>query len=460
MTINSKLAQSRQQRIQKTAQTCHTNDFFSVLTSPELLDVVEELLPEHRERKYPPTEALSMFLSQALNEDSSCQQVVNEAAMSRVALGLSPGSISTGGYCKARQRLPLDMVSSLVRKSGELIVDRLPNSWQWKGKRVCLVDGTTVNMPDTTANQQAYPQQGAQKEGLGFPICRIVGVFCLSSGAALNAAVGRFNGKGGDEQTLLRTMQEAFTADDLVMGDAFFGTYFLLAFLSSRKINAVFEQMGARKRVTDFRKGQCLGAKDHLITLSKPKKKPDWMDPEEYEAAPDELVIRELKVGPKILITTLLSPKDASKQELKLLYKQRWQVELNLRDLKTTMGMEHLTCKTPEMNQKEIWIYLLAYNLIRILMAQAASLADILPNQLSFKHTLQLWITRPNSSGFSLEQKAILFILIAQKRVGNRPNRTEPRAVKQRPKPFPLLMVPRPIARKKIEKNGHPKKLK
>ena len=175
MRLNSKLTRCRQQRIQKKARICHANDFFNVLTSPELLHVVEDLLPEHRERRYPPTETLSMFLSQALNEDRSCQKVVNSAAMSRISQGLPPGSISTGGYCKARQRLPLDMVSGLVRKAGELTAERAPKPWLWKGKRVRLVDGTSTNMPDTQANQRVYPQQGAQKEGLGFPLCRIVG---------------------------------------------------------------------------------------------------------------------------------------------------------------------------------------------------------------------------------------------------------------------------------------------
>lgn len=163
MTINSKLTQCRQQRIQEKVRSYHSHGFFNVLTSDELLGVVEELLPEHRERRYPPTETLSMFLSQALHEDDSCQKVVNEAAMNRVAMGLSPGSVSTGGYCKARQRLPLNMVSSLTRKSGALVAENVPKPWLWKGKRVRLVDGTTVNMPDTQDNQSMYPQQSESR---------------------------------------------------------------------------------------------------------------------------------------------------------------------------------------------------------------------------------------------------------------------------------------------------------
>lgn len=124
--------------------------------------------------------------------------------------------------------------------------------------------------------------------------------------------------------------------------------------------------------------------------------------------------------------------------------------------------METLSCKTPEMSEKEIWIYFLAYNLIRLLMAQAALLADILPRQLSFKHTLQLWLAWRQQGAFSDNEanEKLLFILIAQRQIGNRPDRIEPRAVKRRPKPFSLLMKPREEARAEIRKNGHPKKVK
>jgi hypothetical protein len=327
---------------------------------------------------------------------------------------------------------------------------------------VHLIDGTTVTMPDTAENQASYPQQGGQKPGLGFPICRLVGVICLSSGAVLNASIGRFQGKGSDEQSLLRNVIDTFKTGDLVLGDAFYGTYFLLASLRERGVDAVFEQMGARKRVTDFRRGKRLGAKDHLVELIKPKKKPAWMTQEYYDCVPDTLTIRELKISGKILITTMLSPKEASKSELKALYKKRWQIEVDFRNIKTTMGMEILSCKTPKMIEKEIWIYFLAYNLIRLLMAQAALLADILPRQLSFKHTLQLWLAWNQQSAFDNAEsnEEALFVLIAQRRTGNRPGRIEPRAVKRRPKPFSLLTKPREEARAQIRKNGHPKKIK
>ena len=460
MSISSKFKRVRQQRIQKYVQESHANQFFNLLTSEELLWAVEDALPDHRERYYPPTQTLSMFLAQALNADRSCQKVVNDVALSRVAMGLTPTSIATGGYCKARQRLPVSLISNLVHKTAQLVDERTPTQWRWQGKSVRLIDGTTVTMPDTVANQSVYPQQGGQKPGLGFPICRIVGAICLSSGMLLNARVGRFNGKGSDEHTLLRQMLDTFSAGDVVLGDAFYGTYFLLAALIEQEVDVVFEQMGQRRRVTDFRTGVRLGERDHLVELPKPVIKPEWMSRTQYDALPTSLTLREVKVGHKILITTLLSSKAAPKSELKALYKRRWEIEVDLRNIKTTLGMETLSCKTPEMNEKEIWVYFLAYNLIRLLMAQAALLADILPRQLSFKHTLQLWLAWQQYDKKIPCDEHMLFILIAQKRVANRPGRIEPRAVKRRPKPLPLLMLPRQQARKKVLKYGHPKKLK
>ncbi len=369
---------------------------------------------------------------------------------------------SAGGYCQARQRLPLDMVSTLVRYTGELMNSNIPEQWRWHGKRVHLIDGTTVTLPDTAANQAVYPQQSVQKPGLGYPISRIVGIICLSSGALLNASLSSFSGKGSGEQSLLRSMLDTFSAGDLVLGDALFGDYFLFASLLDRGIDAVFEQLGARKRVTDFRKGKRLGSKDHVVELTKPKCKPGWMRQEDYDRAPNSITLRELKIKGKILITTLLSSKAFPRQELDALYKKRWHVEVDLRNIKTTLGMETLSCKTPDMIEKEMWVYLLAYNLIRLLMAQSALLTDSLPRQLSFKHTVQLWLAwcQQMPAADIQADEGVLFVLIAQKTVGNRPGRIEPRAVKRRPKPFPLLMETREQARDRVRIHGHPKKLK
>lgn len=358
--------------------------------------------------------------------------------------------------------MPSEMISTLARHTGRLMTDRAPDTWRWRGRPVRLVDGATVTLPDTADNQEVYPQPRSQQPGLGFPLCRLVGITCLASGAVLDVAMGACKGKGTDEQSLLRSILDTLEVDDILLGDAFYATYFLICDLQKRRVDGVFEQHGARRRSTDFRCGQRLGPRDHLIELHKPPKKPDWMSQEEYDQAPDSVKVRELFAGGKILVTTLCCPKQTNKAALKALYRDRWHVELDLRNIKTTLGMEIMTCRTPAMVEKEIWVYLLAYNLIRVLMAQAALFADLLPRQISFKHTLQLWLSwRLNDlCAHDDEKLASLFILIAQQQVGKRPGRIEPRAVKRRPKPFPKLMKPRHIAREEVRQNGHPKKLK
>lgn len=461
MHTSQRARQQQCVRVRQRASRCDSYTFFNALTAPQWLDQVEALLPTHRERLFPPTETLSMFLNQALRADRSCQQAVDEAAIKRLTQGLPQCSTHTGAYCRARQRLPLAMIRTLVHTTGQQTSARAPLAWQWRGRPVRLVDGTTISLPDTPANQQAYPQPRSQQPGLGFPLCRLLGLMCLGSGVVLNAAMGPYRGKGGDEQHLLRAVLDTLTPGDVLLGDAYFATYFLLCALRERGVDGVFEQQGARRRSTDFRRGRRLGERDHLILLTKPRHKPQWMSPQEYAQAPDQLTVRELATGGKMLVTTLLCSDDTPKAALKALYRERWQVELDLRAIKTTLGMETLSCKTPSMAEKEVWVYLLAYNLIRIMMAEAALFTAQVPRQLSFKHTVQLWLTwchrRPDDRDGRFEQ---LLILIAQQKVGHRPGRIEPRAVKRRSKPFPLLMQPRSEARKSIEKHGHPEKLR
>jgi hypothetical protein len=455
MHASLKTHSHQEKALSASASAQDANTFFNLLTSPEIFDTIESLLPAHRERQFPPTETLAMFLSQALQADRSCQFTVNEAATRRIISGLKPCSTFTGGYCKARQRLPLSMASALVRQTGHLMDQQTPDAWRWQGRAVRLIDGTTVTMPDTPENQAIYPQQATQKPGLGFPICRIVAITCLSSGAVLNAAMGPYKGKGGSESTLLRRLMDTFDTGDVLLGDALYGSYFLLADCQTRGVDVLFEQIGARS--SDFRTGKKLGVKDHQVTLLKPKQRPGWMSPEHYAAAPVSLVLREFKAGKKTLITTLLDPKINPRQALKSLYYSRWQVELDIRSIKTTLGMHTLSCKTPEMAEKEMWVYLLAYNLIRLIMAESALLANVLPRTLSFKHTLQLWLAWSCQSPATCEPEQMkkLFQLVAALRVGKCPGRIEPRAVKRRPKPFPLLMLPREKAQAQVRRYGH-----
>ncbi|MGH8165595.1 MAG: IS4 family transposase [Woeseiaceae bacterium] len=457
----SERARVHQQRgVRQQAACSDAYTFFNVLTEPELFETLESLLPEHRERLFPPTETLSMFLAQALNADRSCQRAVNESAVKRLLGGLPHCSTHTGGYCRARLRLPLSMVAALTRESGRLMAARLPRAWHWQGRPVRLVDGTTVTMPDSRANQTAYPHSRSQKPGLGFPLCRLAGILCLGSGAILNAAIGRYQGKGSDEQTLLRSMLDTLASGDLLLGDAYYASYFLLCALQHRGVDGVFEQHAQRRRCTDFRRGRRLGSRDHLLSYDKPRK-PHWMSQSDYDAAPASLTVRELYAAGKILVTTLLCPKQTPKNALKELYRKRWHIELDLRNIKTTLGMEQLSCKSPAMAEKELWVYLLAYNLLRLLMAQAALQAGCLPRQLSFKHTLQLWLVWRQHvlHGHHHQHLSMFFLHIAQQRVGQRPGRREPRAVKRRPKQFPLLMKPRLMAKADLE-IAYPRKIK
>ncbi len=446
----------QQQRVRRQAKGSRGVDFFNLLTSPALLEVTESLLPAHRERLYPPTVTLSMFLKQVLDQDGSCQQAVNGWAAQRLAEGLSPRSVRTGGYCRARQRLPLSMISTLVRHSGALLSGQSQPDWQWRGRTVKLVDGTGLSMPDTAENQASYPQPGSQAVGVGFPAARMVAVICLATGGLLSAAVGPLEGKGHSEWDLFRGLLSCFSAGDVMLADALYANYFLIARLQSLGVDVVFEQHGSRK--TDFRRGERLGPRDHVVVWKKPRRCPAWMMPEDYAATPDTLAMREVAVGGRILVTTLRDAKDVHKRELGELYRQRWQVELDLRNIKATMAMDVLRCKTPSMVEKELWVHLLAYNLIRLMMAQAAAESGLHPRQLSFKHTVQLWTQwLAHCAGIGIDpREAGLFRLIAQRQVGQRPGRTEPRACKRRPKSSRWLKVPRDVARQQIRDLGYP----
>ncbi len=449
------VSQQHTKSVTHNARTIEAVDFFNLLTAPELLQMTETLLPEHRERLYPPTLALSMFMGQVLSEDGSCQKAVDRWAAQRAAEGLIVQSVNTGAYCRARQRLPLEMVRTLARHTGILLSERAQEGWRWRGRCVKLVDGTGILMPDTAANQACYPQPSSQAPGVGSPLARLVGVICLSTGALLDAAMGPHAGKGTSELGLWRRLTSAFSPGDVMLADAFYCNYFLIAALQAMGVDVLFPQNGAR--ITDFRRGQKLGRRDHQVSWPKPKARPDWMSREEYAALPDELTLREVKVGKKIFVTSFLCPRRVCKRALGQLFQQRWHVELDLRAIKTTLQMAELSCNTPQMNEKEVWVHFLAYNLIRLLMAQAAVTAVVHPRNLSFKHTVQLWSEWTMRGLCSRRDTSIslLFNLIGQLRVGNRPGRIEPRARKRRPKPYDWLKIPRAQARLRIAAHGH-----
>jgi hypothetical protein len=441
-------SRQHQDRIGRQIRQAGAVDFFNLLTGPDLLEMTEEHLPEHRERLYPPTVTLSMFMKQSLAADRSCQRAVDAWAGQRAAEGLSVQSIRTGGYCRARARLPLEMIVALTRETGRLLSEQAPRKWRWRDRSVKLADGTGISMPDTAENQLRYPQLRTQATGVGFPLAGLVGIVCLSTGAVLEAAIGAQASKGQSEQDLFRSLHSTLRAGDVLLADALYCSYFQIAMLQAAGVDVLFEQHGAR--ITDFRRGQPLGQRDHLVHWSKPQIRPQWMSLEQYRAFPEQILVREARVDGQVLVSTMHNARAVPKRELAALYARRWHIELDIRNIKTTLGMEVLRCMTPAMVEKELWVCLLAYNVIRLLMAQAAHTAGLYPRELSFKHTVQMWSHWPRGA-----EPGELFRLIAQRQVGNRPGRSEPRVRKRRPKSFPWLKVPRAVARRKIRKR-HP----
>ena len=427
-------------------------------------DVDEALAAEGcswRVRTFTPLLTLWIFLGQILDTDHSCRQALLRFVAWLSALGRARCSSATGAYCTARQRLPEGVPARLVRRTGRRLEEQSPHAWRWLGRCVRVGDGTTVSMPDTKANQQAYPQSRTQKPGLGFPILRLVVLFSLSVGTVLEAAFNPYQGKETGETGMLRTLLDTLQRGDVVLGDRYFANYWIIAVATQRGIDIVFRQHQRRK--VDFRTGRRLGKDDHLITWSRPKR-PPWMSQALYDSLPTTLTLRELRLRiPKgknrtrvlVVVTTLLDAHAYAKGELQTLYRLRWQAELHLRSLKTTLQMDILRCKTPAMVRKEIWAHLLIYNLIRTALAQAAQRHACRPWLLSFKGALQalsafggFWPTGQPADADAYY--AALLQTIAEHRVGQRPDRVEPRAKKRRPKPHRLLNEPRPQARARL----------
>ena len=407
-----------------------------------------------RERLYSPLTTVVLFIEQVLGADHSCQDAVARGLSARVALGQAPCSLNTGPYCRARLRLALGLVERLGREVATRLMAAQPAPWLWRGRNVKLVDGTTLSMPDTEANQRSFPQSREQAPGLGFPLARLLGILSLSCGAVLEWASGPCEGKNTGETALLWSLMDKLVAGDVVIADRYFAGYFGIARLQQQGIDVLIRQH--QRRHTDFRRGRRLGKRDHVVSWARPQR-PGWMDPTTYATMPESIVMREVRVADLTLVTTLLDAKEVGKQELVDLYGKRWQVELDFRAIKTVMQMDVLRCKSPDMVRKEIAAHLLAYNLVRTVMAQAACLAHLLPRQLSFKATLQVLNAFEENLRFCPRPRlttrhAIVLASIGQVILPVRPDRVEPRAVKRRPKPHKLLTKPRRVWHERLRK--------
>jgi len=401
---------------------------------------------------YTPAITVWVFLSQCLSPDHSCRDAVARLIAWRLTQGFSPCSADTGAYCTARSDLPKEALHGLVRETGKQVEDESPKTWLWHGRRVRVVDGSTLTMPDTPENQAAYPQQKTQKLGCGFPIARILVIFSLSAGTVLEAAIGKYQGKQTGENSLFRKLYDALDEGDVILADRYFSGWSDIALPLARGIDIVVRKHQARH--TDFRTGERLGKDDHLIFWARPQR-PKWMSVEQYATLPDELTLREVRIrvpqqgfrtNSIVVVTTLLDAEQYPPEEIALLYRRRWQAELHLRSLKIVLQMDHLRCKTPERVRNEFFTHLLGYNLIRGVMALAAFQSGRLPWEISFKGTLQtldqflpILLSRVSSEAWC----TALLTAVATHIVGDRPDRFEPRLRKRRPKPYKHLREPR-----------------
>lgn len=410
---------------------------------------LEELAAPHyagiRQRVYTPLVTLGLFVEQAISADPACQDAVGRSLSQRTALGLAPCSLNTGPYCKARQRLPVELIQSLAREIAQRAEQRVKPQWQWRGRPIKLIDGTTVSMPDTAENQAVFPQNRGQAPGLGFPLARIVGVISLASGSVLGWTVCPCEGAGTAEPMQLRRLLDDFEPGDIAIADRNFASYFMVAELAARGIDFVLREQPQRKNApADTVR---LGRRDHLVTYHKPTR-PRWMDPAVYEQMPAQLQVREVWDRRWRLITSLTDAATIPSQQIAWLYRQRWQIELDFRSIKCVMQMDVLRCKSPQMAIKEIAAHLLGYNLIRAIMLAAAGLGACWPRQLSFASARRA-VARcqealrhdPRRSFASM--LAQLLHAVASARLPQRPGRVEPRAIKRRPKPHSCMHQPR-----------------
>lgn len=434
----------------------------SDLLDPTLVrDALHEEAVRFRDRLYTPMVTLRVFLSQVLSPDHSCREAVSRLIAHLVAGGRRPCSADTASYCEARQRLPTGVRRRLCRGTADALDQQAPPAWSWKGRPVVIIDGTTVSMPDTPADQRAFPQARTQAEGVGFPIARLVAVVSLATGVIRDLAVGPYKGKETGEDSLFRSTWDRLEAGVVVLGDRHFGSYFGIAPLAERGVDGLYRMHQRRK--FDFRRGRRLGVGDHVVRWAKPAR-PDWMDEATHGRLPADLAVREIRVRVEepgfrvdevVLATTLLDPAGYPQEDPAELYFERWNIELDLRSIKCPMGMDVLRCKDPEMVEKEVWAHALAYNLVRGLIAAAAQAHGQEPRGLSFKGALQalaafgdaLRLARPGRRDSLIEE---MLHTIATHEVGDRPGRVEPRAIERRPKPHKRLNEPRKAARKRL----------
>ena len=442
----------------------HQSEFVrGYLSQEDLTAAAAAAKYQWRERVWTPVQTLWTFLLQVLHPGWACREAVAHVLAQHEAAGTSlNASPDPSAYSQGRKRLPLALFRYGLRKVGETLEAQVGEDFRWCGRRVWIVDGSSCSMPDTPELQKAFGQPDRQKQGCGFPVARLVAMFCWASGAILDVAIGAYR---SNELRLWRQLWDQLKTKDVVLGDRFYGSYADLAQLNTRNCDGVFRLRGSRARAMDFRRGQRLGRKDRLFTWSRPPQGSRTLSPEEFALLPATLKVRVLRFDTRIkgfrrrrilVVTTLLDPQAFSLEQIAALYGDRWTVELRLRDLKTTLQMEILHGQSEDIVRKEIYLHFLAYNLIRALMGQAAQDHGRPWHRLRFAGTLQQFpAVAPYLCLFAGTSQAtrlyeLLLLWIARDRVPDRPHRVEPRALKRRPKPYDLLTRPRNEMRKAL----------
>jgi Transposase DDE domain len=431
--------------------------FTDVLSESAVAQALKALDVVWLDRIYSPLVTLWVFLGQVLSQDHSCRAAVARLIAHRVSRGQRACSAETGAYCQARKRLPEEFYADVARKAGQSLDNSAKKEWLWKCRRVLTYDGSTVSMPDTAENQQAYPQPPQQSLGVGFPLARIAAFFSLSCGAVLDLAICSYSGKGHSELGMLRRLWEILLPGDILLADRYMCAWHEIYLLKQRGIDTVTRVHHCRR--VDFRRGKRFGKDDHLVEWRRPGRirSIDWQT---LKLLPERLTIRETRVRIQqpgfrcrsmIVVSTLLDAEAVTSSDLAELYRARWNAELDLRSLKQTMQMDILRCKRPELVRKEIWTHILAYNLIRTIIAQAANKHHIEPRTISFKGAIQtleafqpLIATQGDCS--STHRQSLygqLLDAVATHRVADRPDRFEPRQRKRRQKKYDRMMKPR-----------------
>jgi hypothetical protein len=418
----------------------------AILSYADIEAVCRQCKLQWRDTPLKPPSAIALFIRQIAAGNVSCNEVVR----------LGGGGFTAAAYCTARGRLPLEAIEGCAKRVYDAAVSRSGAGDRWRGNRVWIGDGSGLSMPDTPPLQEHFGQSGKQAAGCGFPGAHVLGLFDLHSGLISQMIVSPLR---THDMKYVTRLHPSMGAGDVLLGDDAFGTYAHLALLLQAKMHGLFPVHHCR--IVDFTPGRphtkegpgaiaglprtkwlsSLGEEDQLVEWFKPKTRPKWMSQEQFEVLPESITVREtrrtvkLKDGRRIVVSIVSTFLDATAYPAAALIElrqRRWEVEIDLRHLKTTMKMEVLKCKTVAGVKREIAVYLLVYNLVRCIMLESASQQQVNPNRISFADALH-WA-----------RSAAAHEKLPRLKVNpDRPWRIEPRFIKRRPKGYPRLNKPR-----------------